>query len=150
MERYEREYNRLIKEYKILYRDVRLEYQFYKHENMKPEIKRVIEKENEINDFLLNMIQDIITGSQTDTDPLGNMKQLQSEWNEQQKEQQIQTGSLLAAERRNDIIHYNLNRERIFFFTNMVFICLFVFYIIHQERSKDIISPIKNENIGVV
>ena len=150
MERYEQEYKSLIREYKNLYRDVRLEYQFYKHENMKPEIKRVIEKENEINAFLLKMIQDTITDSPTDTNQLGDMKQLQTEWNEQQKEKQVQTGSILAAERRNDIIQYNLNRERIFFFTNMVFICLFVFYVIHQEGSKESIPTMEKENIGVV
>jgi hypothetical protein len=141
MEEYDRQYKHLIREYKILYRDVRLEYQFYKHENMKPEMKRVIEKESEINTFFLKMIQDTLTESPIDTTtPLGNIKQLQSDWNEQQRENQKQTGSLLAAERRNEIIQYNLNRERVFFFTNMVFICLFVFYVIYQEQGNDYIQ----------
>ena len=126
MEGYERQYKRLIQEYKILFRDVRLEYQFYKHDNVKPEMKRVLEKENQINDFFLRMIQENLTEKST-TDPLGNIKQLQSDWNEQQRENQKQSGSILAAERRNEIIQYHLNRERIFFFTNLIFICIFVF-----------------------
>lgn len=145
MEGYERQYKRLIQEYKILFRDVRLEYQFYKHNNVKPEMRRVLEKENQINDFFLRMIQENLTEKST-TDPLGNIKQLQSDWNEQQRENQKQSGSILAAERRNEIIQYHLNRERIFFFTNLIFICLFVFYVIYKEQMNNTRSYNKAPN----
>ena len=141
IQNYERKYNNLIRNYKHLFKNVRLEYQFYRHDNNTPEIKAVLEQESKINDFFLKMIQDILqnyTGSENtiNTIKLENMKQLQSNWNNQQNNIQEVSGSILTAERRNEIIQFNLNRERIFFLTNLVFIFLFVFYVIYMGNKN--------------
>ena len=138
---YERKYNNLIRNYKHLFKDVRLEYQFYKHDNNTPEIRAVLEQESKINDFFFKMIQDILanyTGSENTIDPnkLENMKQLQSNWNNQKNSIQEVSGSISTAERRNEIIQFNLNRERIFFLINLVFIFLFVFYVIYMGNKN--------------
>ena len=138
---YEKKYNNLIRNYKYLFKDVRLEYQFYRHYNNTPEIKAVLEQESKINDFFLKMIQEILenyTGSVNtiDTIKLEDMKQLQSNWNKQQNNIQEVSGSILTAERRNEIIQFNLNRERIFFLTNLIFIFLIVFYVIYMGNKN--------------
>ena len=125
------EFNQLLNDYKILYKSVRLDYNLRQsNEN----ISKVRDKENEIENIFIKLLNSILSHIQKQTpDNIGNIitsiTNRKHEYNTTYKKTKHISSNLLASESRLETIKSRFVREKIFFFIFIVYLILFFFFV---------------------
>ena len=154
---FEEQFETFLQDYRDAFRNVRLEYQFYKHKKNTPEIRRVLQIERNIRELMMKMLQEPL-GDIQDEKKVARQRQQQrqqqqrlvharSNWKEDTEIINSNVGSIYAAERQRELVRFHLIRERVYFFANLVFIGIVFFLTMKHDSMKkeSIANAFKNK-----